>query len=92
MPEDWKKADVPLQDGQVGGSEELQVSQPHINPWESDGASNCVSISKYKKDKKVIWSTQKVFMEEKSCLTDLRLFPDEMTGLVEERSSECGLS
>lgn len=50
------------------------------------------SISKHEKDKKVIWSTQKVFMKEKSCLPDLRAFPHEMAGLVDERSNECGLS
>lgn len=29
-----------LQQGQEGGTEELQPSEPHFSPWESDGANN----------------------------------------------------
>ena len=50
------------------------------------------SISKHMKDKKVIGSSQQGFMEGKACLTDLRAFHNEMTGLVDEGSSGCGLS
>jgi len=42
------------------------------------------SVSKHVKDKKVIRSGQQRYMEGKTCLTDLRAFHNEMTGLVDE--------
>jgi len=42
------------------------------------------AISKHTEDKKVIRSSQQRYMEGKTCLTDLRAFHNEMTGLVDE--------
>lgn len=40
VPEDWKKANISLEEGQEGRSKKLQVSQPCLDPWEADGATN----------------------------------------------------
>lgn len=37
-----------------------------------------------RRDKKVIWASQRGFTKVKSCLTNLIAFHDEMTGLLDE--------
>ena len=42
------------------------------------------TISRHMNDKKVIGSSQNAFTKENSCLTNLIIFHDEMTALVDE--------
>jgi len=88
VPEDWRKADVipVFRESQEGGPRELQASQPHLSPWEGDGAVNSGNHfpDTFHKDTKVIRSSQHGFTKGMSCLTRLINFYGKMTGLVDE--------
>jgi len=45
-------------EGQEAGPRELQASQPHLDPWEGDGAANPGNHSRHMKDEKIIRSSQ----------------------------------
>lgn len=59
----------------------LQADQPHLDPWEDDGANNSGNHSKQVKDKKVI---EHGFIKEKLGLTNLIDFCSGRTGMVDE--------
>ncbi|GAB0176045.1 mitochondrial enolase superfamily member 1 [Grus japonensis] len=74
-----------LQKGQEGGCRKLQASQPHLHPWKGEGQLILDVISKHVEEKKAIRSGQHGFTKGKSCLTNLIVFYDGMTGWVDER-------
>lgn len=70
-----------LQEGQEGLSGELQAYQSNLSPLE-DYQEILKAISMLKVDK-VIWKSQHILANSKSCLTNLIAVFDEMTSLVD---------
>jgi len=60
-----------LQEGQDRGPRKLQNDQPHLSPWEGDGATTLEIISKHMENKKIIRSIQHEFTKGKPGLTNL---------------------
>lgn len=77
-----------FQEGQEGGSGELQASQAHLNPWEGVRATNLGNNFQN------TWRWLGVFSmnswREKSCLIHLLAFQKEIFGLADEGSGHVG--
>lgn len=87
VPEDWEKAKVTpaFKKGRLENLGKYRSVTLTSVPGKAIEQTILESISKHMKDKK------QRFMEGKTCLTDLRAFHNDMTGLVDEGSSGCGL-
>ena len=71
-----------LRKGQEGRPRELQGSQLHLSPWAGDGAAN--PGNRFPAHKGQEGDQESIWIYEKSCLTNLRAFCTEVTGLVDK--------
>ncbi|KAK4810486.1 hypothetical protein QYF61_004266 [Mycteria americana] len=85
VPKDWRKAKVTpiFKKGKEDPGNYRPVSLTSI-PWKVMEQLMLETISRHRKDKAAIRSSQRGFTKWKSCLTNLITFCDEMTGLVDE--------
>lgn len=65
-------------------SEELQAGEPHLDPWERNGARNPGNHFQIHERQESDWSRSSKFMKRKLYLTNLVAFFDEMTRLADE--------
>ncbi|GAB0192621.1 mitochondrial enolase superfamily member 1 [Grus japonensis] len=79
-----RKCHFYLQERQEEEPRELQTSQPHLSPWESNGAANPGKHFQAHEIKKITRTNQHELTKGKSCSINLINFYVEVIGLVEE--------
>lgn len=84
-PEDWKEANVPpvFKKDKKEDLGNYSLGSLTSVPWEGDRAG----IFKHMKDKKLVKTSQHGFTKERSCLTNMIVFYNEMTSSVAERKA-----